>query len=76
MMRLWQAVDENHWEQVVKVAAKEYGERGYKSAAGLVNLRGNMIEALLRWLKDMSATPTRLRPHQQWSGEEWYTWNM
>ena len=76
MMRLWQAVDENHWEQVVKVAGKEYGERGNKSSAGPVNLRGNMIEALLRWLQEMSATPSHLRPHQQWSCEEWYTWNM
>ena len=76
MMRLWQAVDENHWEQVVKVAGKEYGNSGNKSSEGPVNLRGNMIEALMKWLQETSATPARLRPHQKWSCEYWYTWGM
>ena len=76
LMRLWRAVDENHWESVVKVPAKEYGESGNKSSEGVVNLRGNMIETLLRNVQSMSMTPKNVPPQQIYSCENWYTWKM
>ena len=78
LMRLWQAVDEHHWDQVVKVASKEHGESDDKSEADPATLRGTIIEALLRWVQQMSATPLQSNgsPIHQSSCEEWYTWGM
>ena len=59
ILRMWRAVDINHYQSVVRVAAKEYGERGNMSSAGPVNLRGNIVEPLLRWTQKKASTPHR-----------------
>ena len=76
LMRLWRAVDENHWEPVVKLPAKEYGNSGNKSSEGPVNLRGNMIEVLLRHVQSMAFIPKNLPSSQIYSCEIWYAWKM
>ena len=72
IMRLWRAVDLEHYQQVVKVAGKEYGERGNKSAQGPANLRGNIVESMLRWCQAMGSTPEHLPEWKQWSCREYY----
>ena len=72
VLRMWRAVDVNHYQNVVRVAAKEYGERGNMSSAGPVNLRGNIVESLLRWTQQMAGTPPHLQPWQTWSCQEHY----
>ena len=72
VLRMWRAVDVNHYQNVVRVAAKEYGERGNMSSAGPVNLRGNIVESLLRWTQQMAGTPPHLRPWETWSCQEHY----
>ena len=78
LLRMWRAVDVNHYTQVIKVPGKEYGERGNKSAAGPVNLRGNIVESLLRHLQIMGSPPREPKPHQVRSCQEyflgWYDW--
>ena len=71
LLRMWKAVDVLHYSNVVKAAGKEYGQTGNKSAAGPVNLRGNIVESLLRWTQQMGSTPN-LPPQQRWSCQEWY----
>ena len=72
VLRMWRAVDVNHYQNVVRVVAKEYGERGNMSSAGPVNLRGNIVESLLRWTQQMAGTPPHLRPWETWSCQEQY----
>ena len=57
LLRMWQVVDATAYDSVVKVAGKPYGERGNTSSAGLVNLRGNLVESILRWTQQMAMTP-------------------
>ena len=72
LLRMWRAVDTLHYGEVVKVAGKEYGQRGNKSSEGPVNFRGNIVESMLRWTQRMASTPDHLRPQDQWSCQEHY----
>ena len=71
LLRMWKAVDVHHYGKVVKTAGEKHGQAGIDFAAGPVNLRGRIVEAMLRWTQQMSATP-HLQPHQMWSCQEWY----
>ena len=62
LLRVWQVADVVSVDRVTKVAPKPYGERGNMSASGPVNLRGNIIEALLRWIQQMATTPAHIKP--------------
>ena len=65
LLRVWQVADNVSVDRVTHVAAKEYGNRGNKSADGPVNLRGNIIESLLRWTQAMAATPEHVHGSQE-----------
>ena len=60
VLRMWRAVDVNHYQAVVRVAAKEYGERGNMSSAGPV------------WTQQMAGTPPHLQHWHKWSCQEHY----
>ena len=76
LLRIWRAVDVHHYEQVVKVAAAAYGENGNKSSHGPVNLRGNIVESVLRHCQAAGAHPRHTRGWQIRSCQEtflgWY----
>ena len=78
LLRVWQVADNVSVDRVTRVAAKEYGSRGNKSADGPVNLRGNIIEASLRWTQAMAATPDHVHSSQEVccveKYVEWATW--
>ena len=57
VLRLWRYVQETREGPVLRVAPSEYGTAGNKSAKGPVNLRGNIIEALICDLQAMSTLP-------------------
>ena len=72
LLRLWRPVDVNHYAQVVKVPGKEYGNRGNKSADGPVNLRGNIVESILRHLQQQGSTPRYAEGEEGWSCQAYY----
>ena len=75
LLRVWQVADNISVDRVTHVAAKPYGERGNMSASGPVNLRGNIIEALLRWTQLMAATPDSWRTKEINCTERYCCWD-
>ena len=68
-------------EKVLKTPATEYGSGRNKSAIGVVNLRGNIMEAILHDLQNMAQTPTPRWGHgasrsaAAWSSS-WSSWSQ
>ena len=74
LLRMWTAVDVNHASKVTRIATSEYGAANNKSSAGPVNLRGNIVEAMLRWMQTSAAVPANTPLNQLWSCQDWYLW--
>ena len=72
LLRMWRAVDVLHYGQVIKVAGKEYGQRGNMSSSGPVNFRGNIVESLLRWTQLNASPRNHPRPHEIKSCQQHY----
>jgi hypothetical protein len=71
VLRLWRYIGETRLQKVMRVAPQAYGERGNKSSKGPVNLRGNIIEALISDLQRMAVD----RPPKGWhkGGAQWWS---
>ena len=55
-LRLRQYCEASRAEAVMKQGIHEYGHRANKSAKGLVNLRGNIVEAMTKNLQQMGSS--------------------
>jgi len=65
VLRLWRYVEEVRSNKVLRVAPGEYGTDSNKSGKGPVNLRGNIIEALIHDLQKMASFPEH-QPKGKW----------
>ena len=54
ILRLWRFVSSTRLDPVMRVAPQPYGDPGNMSASGPINLRGNIVEALLHDLSNMA----------------------
>ena len=54
ILRLWRFVSSARIDALLRVAPQPYGDPGNMSASGPINLRGNVIEALLHDLSNMA----------------------
>ena len=76
ILRLDRFLDQTAVHRVIKVSATEYGSGRNKSAVGAVNLRGNIIEAILRELQVNSTESWNWRAWKYHKGysykQNWY----
>ena len=70
ILRLDRYVGEAAIERVIKTPATEYGAASNRSSIGVVNLRGNIIEAILSDLQTMSTAQRHTWP----SKRKWSHW--
>ena len=77
ILRLDRFLDETVIPRVIKVSASEYGTGRNKSSVGAVNLRGNILEAMLRELQIQGArtSPGWSRFHQGEGGSSSSRWH-
>ena len=55
ILRLWRFVSSQRLDPAMRVAPQPYGDPGNMSASGPINLRGNIVEALLHDLSNMAS---------------------
>ena len=69
-LRLWQYCEASRTVLVMRQSIKDYGEKGNKSSAGPVNLRGNIVEAMQKNLQQVGSRV--LRRQQDYDAVEWW----
>ena len=72
LMRLWRAVDVTHYITLIQNAGEIDGDTGDVSAEVSINLRGSIVESMLRRCQQMAVAPRHLRPCDLGRCVDWY----